>query len=205
MKDYFKFHAVHNKGKKIDLQFLDLTNSNQHYRKTDVDGLFGLGVSEKENSLLQQLKEQKVIHHLKFAVYISESENNLGHIKLGGYDSHAFMNGVRQMSFELDTADMSVPLSKFKLEESTIEMSSKGVTFDPSFIGFHLPEQDFAKLGSALDTLFEVFLDREAGQVACDTKDMLCFVEHDCDKIRENMGHPLKVEFELKDSTGSTF
>lgn len=84
-------------------------------------------------------------------------------------------------------------------------MSSKRAVFDPSFLGFHLPEEDFASLGSSLNTLFEIFLDREAGQVTCDTKDQYCYLEHKCEDIKENLAQPLRAEFELNSKDGELF
>lgn len=54
---------------------------------------------------------------MKFAVYLDKRN---GHIKFGGYDSHAFMSGIRQLTFDLDLLDMSVAFSKFKIDGSIV-------------------------------------------------------------------------------------
>lgn len=63
-----------------------------------VDGFVGLAPYVKETavidrSFLYQLKENKYIDHIIFAVYLKMEYGNTTHIKFGGYDQEGIIGG----------------------------------------------------------------------------------------------------------------
>jgi hypothetical protein len=110
----------------------------------------------------------------------------MGHIKFGGYDKDAILKGKELVDLDISLNDMSVSFTNFKVGDDLTAMDSTKVVFDPSYKGIHLPESDFKKLNTKLNSVFNRFIDRAEGETTCEPVEAYCYVEYSCGYVRKN-------------------
>lgn len=109
------------------------------------------------------------------------------------------------VDLDINLSDMSVTWGNLKIGGATVPMNSNKLIYDPSYVGFHLPEDDFKLLGTKLNSLFSRFLDRSEGEVTCDTSEYYCYLESSCGYIRDRMSEKFDVSLDLTDINAVTF
>ena len=156
-------------------------------------------MEEKEKNLLDSLISQKLVKNKVFSIYLGGDD---AHIKFGGWDSGAILEGKKPFMFPKLTEPLGASFTGFGLGGVDVQLNggiAQTMVFDPSTPYIYLPLADFTVVKTKINTIFAKFKNVDRISV-CDTFDGQCMIENSCKYVRDKLGDvPFGIEMMLTD------
>ena len=174
---------------KFEIQFMEIKTSAPSFVEPKGDGYLGLYsenqvLEENEKNLLDQLISQKLIKNKVFSIYLGGDD---AHIKFGGWDSGAILEGKKPFMFPKITEPLGASFTKLTLGGVDLELNgglAQTMVFDPSTPYIYLPLPDFTVVKTKINEIFAKFRNIDRTNI-CDTYDGQCMIENSCNYVRK--------------------